>query len=170
MPPVLPTERIAPRYGRLLHPSSWAERDERDLAADIFSKEVAQKQATLLPRQQRPSSPEIVSEQVSGGEARMNFHFSHALPTGGPSAPRQDRWQWFLSPKLARDALHRASPNPADLATFKIPTPFASCFRTFRSVALSIFGRPSFTPCATAALEPCFDALADHRPLAASSS
>jgi hypothetical protein len=34
---------------------------------------------------------------------------------------------------------------PSDLATFKIPTPFASCFRTFRSAALSIFGRASFT-------------------------
>jgi len=34
---------------------------------------------------------------------------------------------------------------PSDLATFKIPTPFASCLRTFRSVAPSIFGRPSFT-------------------------
>jgi hypothetical protein len=41
---------------------------------------------------------------------------------------------------------------PSDLATFKIPTPFASCCRTFRSVAVSIFGRPSFTPCATARL------------------
>src|SRR6476659_7263289 len=30
--------------------------------------------------------------------------------------------------------------------------PFPSCFRTFRSVALSIFGRPSFTPWATARL------------------
>jgi hypothetical protein len=37
-------------------------------------------------------------------------------------------------------------PMPSDLATFKIPKPFASCFRTLRSVALSIFGRPSFTP------------------------
>jgi hypothetical protein len=26
-------------------------------------------------------------------------------------------------------------PMPSDFATFKIPTPFASCFRTFRSVA-----------------------------------
>jgi len=34
---------------------------------------------------------------------------------------------------------------PSDLATFKIPTPFASSLRTFRSVAPSIFGRPSFT-------------------------
>src|SRR5262245_65831765 len=36
-------------------------------------------------------------------------------------------------------------PMPSALAPFKIPTPFASCCRTFRSVALSIFGRPSFT-------------------------
>jgi hypothetical protein len=36
------------------------------------------------------------------------------------------------------------------MATFKMPTPFASCFRTFRSVALCIFGLPSFTPWATA--------------------
>src|SRR6516164_10850567 len=40
-----------PRYGRLLHPSSWAERDDRDHAAENFSKEVAQKQATPFPRQ-----------------------------------------------------------------------------------------------------------------------
>ena len=36
-------------------------------------------------------------------------------------------------------------PSPSDFATFKIPTPFAKCFRTLRSAALSIFGRPSFT-------------------------
>jgi hypothetical protein len=40
-------------------------------------------------------------------------------------------------------------PIASDLATFKIPTPFAPCCRTIRSVALSIFGRPSFTPWAT---------------------
>jgi hypothetical protein len=45
-------------------------------------------------------------------------------------------------------------PMPRDLASFKIPTPFASCFRTFRSVALSTVGRPSF-----------FYSLANHRPL-----
>ena len=38
------------RHGRLLHPSSWAERDDRDLPPKIFSKEVAQKQATPFPR------------------------------------------------------------------------------------------------------------------------
>jgi hypothetical protein len=32
---------------------------------------------------------------------------------------------------------------PSYLATFKIPMPFASCCRTFRSVAVSIFGRPN---------------------------
>ncbi len=41
----------------------------------------------------------------------------------------------------------------SDLATFKIPMPFASSFRTLRSVVLSIFGRPSFTPWATARRE-----------------
>src|SRR6516225_9893565 len=34
-------------------------------------------------------------------------------------------------------------PIPSDLATLKIQTPYASCFRTLRSVALSICGRPS---------------------------
>jgi signal transduction histidine kinase len=47
-------------------------------------------------------------------------------------------------------------PIPSDLATLRIPTPFASCFRTFRSVAWSIFGRPSFTPWAIARLRPAF--------------
>ena len=51
-------------------------------------------------------------------------------------------------------------PMPSDLATFKIPMPFASCFRALRSVVLSIFGRPSFTPWATARLR-----LANHGPL-----
>ena len=45
-------------------------------------------------------------------------------------------------------------PMPSDLATFRIPMPFASCFRTLRLVALSIFGGPSFTPWATARLRP----------------
>jgi hypothetical protein len=41
--PLLPTERIA-HLGATLPPSSWAERDERDLAAEnFFPKEVAQK-------------------------------------------------------------------------------------------------------------------------------
>src|SRR5215475_15147454 len=48
VPPVMLPDRkdSTPRHGRPLHPSSWAERDDRDHAANIFSKEVAQKQAT----------------------------------------------------------------------------------------------------------------------------
>ena len=39
----------------------------------------------------------------------------------------------------------RLVPMRSDLATFKIPTAFASCFRTFRSVALSTPAeRPAF--------------------------
>src|SRR5262249_16254160 len=38
-----------PRHGRLLHPCTWAVRDDRGHPADnFFSKEVAQKQATPL--------------------------------------------------------------------------------------------------------------------------
>src|SRR5262249_20918344 len=40
-----------PRHGRLLHPSSRAERDDRDHAADNFFQGGSQKQATPLPRQ-----------------------------------------------------------------------------------------------------------------------
>src|SRR5262249_45476574 len=44
MPPVLLTERIAhPRHGRLLHPSSWAERDDRDHSADNFFQQASPK-------------------------------------------------------------------------------------------------------------------------------
>src|SRR5262245_40019407 len=39
-----------PRHGRLLHPSSWTERDDRDHAADNFFQGGSPKQATLLPR------------------------------------------------------------------------------------------------------------------------
>ena len=56
-------------------------------------------------------------------------------------------------------------PIPSDLATFEIPMPFASCFRTLRSVVLSIFGLPSFTPWATARLRPALILLANHGPL-----
>jgi hypothetical protein len=57
----------------------------------------------------------------------------------------------FATSKKGSAPFHRSSfemrctvpvPIPSDLATFKIPRPFASCFRTFRSVSLSMFGRP----------------------------
>src|SRR5262245_3060896 len=55
VPPVLERKDSTPPNGRrLLHPSTVAVRDDRRHAAGIFSKEVAQKQATLLPRQDLP--------------------------------------------------------------------------------------------------------------------
>src|SRR5262245_61940264 len=40
-----------PRHGRLLHPSSWAERDDRDHAAENFFQGGSPKQATPFLRQ-----------------------------------------------------------------------------------------------------------------------
>jgi len=40
-----------PRHGRLLHPSSWRNEMIAITPPKIFSKEVAQKQATPFPRQ-----------------------------------------------------------------------------------------------------------------------
>src|SRR5262249_17273620 len=86
-------------------------------------------------------------------------------PTGGQARRNKLLVSWgplVIAPPLAGSLLAPLRcgwtvrvPMPSDFATFKIPTPFAaSCFRTFRSVALSIFGRPSFTPCATARFRP----------------
>src|SRR5262249_31025094 len=73
MPPVLRTESIA-HLGTAdccIHPPG------NDMIAitppKIFSKEVAQKQATPFARQQAPSSPEIVLRQISGDEAWMKI-------------------------------------------------------------------------------------------------
>src|SRR5215470_19354875 len=51
MPSVLPTERIAHLGSRLLHPSPWAERDDRDHAAENFFQGGSPKQATPFLRQ-----------------------------------------------------------------------------------------------------------------------
>ena len=50
----------------------------------------------------------------------------------------------FLQPNSFEMRCAVPVPMPSDLATFKIPTPFASSLRTFRSVTRSIFGRPSW--------------------------
>jgi len=50
----------------------------------IFSKEVAQKQATPFPRQDLLTARNL-SDQISGDGAWMNFRFSRALPPGGLS-------------------------------------------------------------------------------------
>src|SRR6516162_8582886 len=49
----------------------------------IFSKEVAQNRPPHFCAR-TSSPPEIVSDQISGEEAWMNFRFSRALPPGGP--------------------------------------------------------------------------------------
>src|SRR5262244_149253 len=82
MPPVLPTESIA-HLGTAdccIHPPG-----RNDMIAitppKIFSKEVAQNRPPHFPAR-TSSPPEIVSDQISGDGAWMNFRFSRALPPG----------------------------------------------------------------------------------------
>src|SRR5262249_26029896 len=85
-------------------------------------------------------------------------------PTGGQARRNKLLVSW--GPLVARSFEMRCTvpvPMPSDLATLKIPTPFASCCRTFRSVALSIFGRPNAL--GDGALETCLYPFANHRPL-----
>src|SRR6516164_4675357 len=49
--PWFPRKDSTPRHGRLLHPSSWAERDDRDHAVENFFQGGSPKQATPLLRQ-----------------------------------------------------------------------------------------------------------------------
>src|SRR5215472_6414542 len=112
MPAVLPTERIA-HLGTAdccIHPSG---RNEMITITPpkIFSKEVAQKQATLLPRE-HSSPPEIVSEQISGDGVWMNFRFSRVFPPGGLHHPHPRGWRRRLTPALAA-ALCRSRCTPS---------------------------------------------------------
>src|SRR5262244_1227325 len=82
MPPVLPTERIA-HLGTAeccIHPPG---RNEMSAITPpkIFSKEVAQNRPPHFPAR-TSSPPEIVSDQISGDGAWMNFRFSRAPPRG----------------------------------------------------------------------------------------
>ena len=63
-----------------------------------------------------------------------------------PCRTRRSAWG-EVSPHALSSSFHLSSfamrctvpvPMPSDLTTFKIPMPFASCFRTLRSVTLSI--------------------------------
>src|SRR6516162_9123028 len=63
----------------------------------IFSKEVAQNRPPHLPRQQPHSPPKIVSDQISGDGAWMNFRFSRASPPGGLAHVRADDLEAFPS-------------------------------------------------------------------------
>jgi len=69
---------------------------------------------------------------LQGGQARRNKLLVSWGPLYIARPPRR---------LIARSFEMRCTvpvPSPSDLATFKIPTPFASCFRTLRSAALSI--------------------------------
>src|SRR5215475_7212531 len=77
-----------PRYGRLLHPSTWAERDDRDHAAENFFQVGRPKTGHPTYRARTSSPPEIVSDHISGDGAWMNFRFSRALPPGGTRTRR----------------------------------------------------------------------------------
>jgi hypothetical protein len=103
------------------------------------------------------------------GGALTDFWFPKRGGGGGPRARHLRALLCAQGQEAAIVFLHLNSfairwtvpvPMPSDLATFRIPVPFASCFRTLRSVVLSIFGRPIFTPWATARLR-----LANHGPL-----
>src|SRR5262249_52965727 len=91
MPPVLPAERIA-HLGTAdccIHSPG-----QNEMIAitppKIFSQEVAQNRPPhFLARTSSP--PEIVSDQISGDGAWMNFRFSRALPPGAPGASRSRR-------------------------------------------------------------------------------
>src|SRR5215470_16606074 len=99
--PVSPVARnrkdSTPRHGRLLHPSSWAERDDRDHAAENFFQGGSPKNRPLHFPARTSSPPEIVSDQISGDGAWMNFRFSRALPPGGLAHARPDDLEAFPS-------------------------------------------------------------------------
>src|SRR5262245_25062754 len=97
-----------------------------------------------------------------GDGAWSNFHFSNPPGGGarrgtlsvdvqassayGERQPQPLSSSFYLSSFAMRWTV--PVPTPSDLATFKIPTPFASCCRTFRSVAFAErdvmeFWRPS---------------------------
>src|SRR5262245_51055358 len=78
------------------------------------------------------------------GCARRGTRSAECLGAARPGGNERRTSSFYLSSFAMRWTV--PVPIPSDLATFKIPTPFASCFRTLRSVVLSTFGRPSFTP------------------------
>src|SRR6516165_2275253 len=80
-----------PRHGRLLHPSSRAERDDRGHAADNFFQGGSPKTGHPIYRARTSSPPEIVSDQISGDGAWMNFRFSRALPPGASRSLTDNR-------------------------------------------------------------------------------
>jgi len=85
--PWFPRKDSTPRHGRLLHPSSWAERDDRDHAAKNFFQGGSPKNRPPHFPARTSSPPEIVSDQISGDSAWMNFCFARPPPGGPPLTP-----------------------------------------------------------------------------------
>src|SRR5262245_3563461 len=77
-----------PRYGRLLHPSSWAERDDRDHAADNFFQGGSPKTGHPISPPGPPHRQKSFYAKFPGDEAWMNFRFSRALPPGASRSRR----------------------------------------------------------------------------------
>jgi hypothetical protein len=100
------------------------------------------------------AAPDRVNRKAAGGPRSDDSFSNPKVPPGWGPSDGASCLQCNTQPSSFAMRCTVPVPSPSDLATFKIPTPFASCFRTFRSVALSIFGRPSFTPWATARLSP----------------
>src|SRR5215813_1741414 len=89
--PVLRTERIA-HLGTAdccIHPPGRYE-TIAVTSPKILSKEVAQNRPPHFPAR-TSSPPEIVSDQISGDGAWLNFRFSRALPPGASRSRRDER-------------------------------------------------------------------------------
>src|SRR5215472_10071505 len=71
-----------PRHGRLLHPFSWAERDDRDHAADNFFQGGSPKNRSPHFPARTSSPPEIVSPNFRGWRLDENLK-PKSPPTGG---------------------------------------------------------------------------------------
>src|SRR5262249_44272417 len=76
------------------HPSSWRNEMIAITPPKIFSKEVAQNRPPPFPAR-TSSRPEIVSDQIFGDGAWMNFRFSRALPPGGSHTSALDDLEAF---------------------------------------------------------------------------
>src|SRR6516162_11041917 len=79
-----------------IHPPG-RKRDDRDHAADNFFQGGSPKTGHPTYRARTSSPPEIVSDQISGDGAWMNFRFSRALPPGGSHTSALDDLKAFPS-------------------------------------------------------------------------
>src|SRR5262247_1588239 len=117
-----------PRHGRLLHPSSRAERDDRDHAAENFFQGGSPKTGHPISPPGPPSAPEIVLRRISGDGAWMKIRNQKVPPTRGAhiEVRRQDKMR--LASRLAPPP-HAAHP-PGRLQPI-LRSRCAPCSRSF---------------------------------------